>query len=296
MRALKRGEPRQRDYAPSRLAWKLERMWMDPRWRRLVKRGLPALVLAGAVGSMLADHERASALVAWAMDAKRSFEDRPEFAVTSLGLKGAGPELSGQIVALVDPILPDSSLRLDLDTLRQEVLELPRVAGASVSVAADGVLSVAVSEHPEVALHRAADGMFVLRGDGTRLMAVGSRRERPQLPVLAGEHAEEAVGEALGVLGAAGPLRERIVGLVRVGGRRWDVVLTTGQRVMLPETGSAAAIRLAGELDAVGDVTARGVTHVDLRRPARPVLRLTEDAAEALHAARAAASEETIGG
>ena len=296
MRAVRPNGRSGGDYAPSRLAWKLERMWMNPRWRGLAKRGLPALAFAGAFAMALGDHERASTLVAWVQDAKRSFEDRPEFAVTSLALNGAGDELSAQIVALVDPLVPDSSLRLDLPALRAALLELPRVAGATVAVAADGVLAVTVAEHPEVVLHRAADGMFVLRGDGTRLMRVADRRDRPQLPLVAGEHAGEAVGEALGVLGAAGPLRERIVGLVRVGGRRWDAVLTTGQRIMLPESGSAAAIRLAAELDAVGDVTARSVTHVDLRRPARPVLRLTEDAAEALHAARAAAIQETIDG
>ena len=284
------------DYAPSRLAWKLERMWMEPRWRRVVKRGLPALAVAGALAVTLADHGRTSALIGWARDAKRTFEDRPEFAVTSLGLRGAGAELSADIVALVDPVLPDSSLRLDLSALRAEVLKLPRVAAATVAVASGGVLSVAVTEHSEVALHRVGGGLHVLRGDGTPLAAVPSRAARPDLPLLAGAHAGEAVGEALGVLGAAGPLRDRIVGLVRVGGRRWDAVLTSGQRIMLPESGSAAAIRLAAELDAVGDVTARGVTHVDLRRPARPVLRLTEDAAEALHAARQAMTQEIVDG
>ena len=302
MRSLRRAGVRARvrarrgDYAPSRLAWKLERMWMDPRWRRLVKVGLPSLALAGAVGLTLGDHARASALVDWAVGVKRALEDRPEFAVTALGLRGAGPELSAQIVALADPLLPDSSLRLDLPALRQAVLALPRVAGASVAVDDGGILSIAVTEHPEAVLHRAADGLHVLRGDGTRLMDVASRLARPNLPVIAGPHADEAVGEALGVLGAAGPLRARIVGLVRIGGRRWDAVLESGQRILLPETGAADAIRLAAELDAVGDVTARSVTHVDLRRPARPVLRLTDAASEALHAARAAAFRETSDG
>ena len=294
MRALKRRGPAA-DYAPSRLSWKLERMWMDPRWRRLVRRGLPTLALAVAAGLTLAEGG-ASALVRGYVEARRALEDRPEFAVASLGLKGAGPELSRQIVALVEPRLPDSSLRIELEALRTEVLTLPRVAGAAVAVAPGGVLSVAVSEHPEVVLHRDRDGLFVLRGDGTRLQAVPSRLSRPDLPLVAGPHAEEAVGEALGILGAAGPLSGRIAGLVRVGGRRWDAVLATGQRIMLPESAPADAIRLAAELDAVGAATRRGVTHVDLRRPARPVLRLTPAASEALHAARAAARTESVDG
>ena len=287
---------RRADYAPSRLAWKLERMWMDRRWRRLVRRGLPVLVLTLGLGFALSEGGGASALVRWAVDARTALEDRPEFRVTSLGLRGAGPELSAEIVALAGPTLPDSSLRLDLAALRGELLKLPRVAGATVAVAAGGVLSVEVTEHPEAALHRAADGLFVVRGDGTRLRPVPSRLARPALPLIAGPHADEAVGEALGVLGAAGPLTDRIAGLVRVGGRRWDAVLATGQRIMLPETGPADAIRLAAELDAVGGVTRRGVTHVDLRRPARPVLRLTPAAAETLHAARAAARKEIVDG
>ena len=296
MRSLRRRGRRKGDYAPSRLAWKLERMWMDPRWRRLVKTGIPSLAAALAIGVTLADHGRASALVAWGVGVKRAFEDRPEFAVIAFEVSGAGPELKAQLAALAAPVLPDSSLRLDLPALRARMLDLPRLAAVVIAVTGEGTLTIRATEHPEAALHRARDGLYILRGDGTRLMGVPSRLSRPRLPVLAGDHADEAVGEALGVLGAAGPLRDRIVGLVRVGGRRWDAVLTTGQRILLPESGAANAIRLAAELDEVGDIIARGVTHIDLRRPERPVLRLTEAAAEALHAARQPAKKETTEG
>jgi len=45
---------RRRDPAPSRWAYRLNRLWLTPLFRRLVLRGLPALLLAGLLGSWLA--------------------------------------------------------------------------------------------------------------------------------------------------------------------------------------------------------------------------------------------------
>jgi cell division protein FtsQ len=74
-----------------------------------------------------------------------------------------------------------------------------------------------------------------------------------------------------------------------VGERRWDAVLREGPRVMLPEAGAVAAFERAAAWEAAEDLSGRDITHLDLRDPARPALRLGRAAREEL--ARALAEE-----
>jgi cell division protein FtsQ len=104
---------------------------------------------------------------------------------------------------------------------------------------------------------------------------VDSRVRRPDLPLIAGDGAEDHVPEALALLAETRPVAERVRALVRRGERRWDLVLDRGQVVKLPETDPVLALRRVMALDASEGVFARDLEVVDLRDPARPMLRLT---------------------
>ncbi len=58
-----------------------------------------------------------------------------------------------------------------------------------------------------------------------------AREARPDLPVIAGEGAEDRVQEALTPSPPPGPLApSRLRGMVLIGERRWDLVLDRDQR------------------------------------------------------------------
>ena len=69
-------------------------------------------------------------------------------------------------------------------------------------------------------------------------------------------------------------------GLVRMGERRWDVVLDRGQRILLPEANPVRALERVIVLDEVQETLARDVVVVDMRLAARPTLRMSENAVE----------------
>ena len=70
------------------------------------------------------------------------------------------------------------------------------------------------------------------------------------------------------------PIRDRVRGLVRVGERRWDVVLDRGQKIRLPEGEAVTAPRKVVELHVAQDLLGRDISVVDFRNMQRPVLRL----------------------
>ena len=84
--------------------------------------------------------------------------------------------------------------------------------------------------------------------------------------------------EALALIDAAAPVALRLRGLVRMGERRWDVVLDNEQRILLPEDGAVEALERVMALTQAEDMLARDVHVVDMRFAARPTLRLSPSA------------------
>ncbi|MFZ1479702.1 MAG: cell division protein FtsQ/DivIB, partial [Paracoccaceae bacterium] len=63
--------------------------------------------------------------------------------------------------------------------------------------------------------------------------------------------------------------------LVRMGERRWDLVLDRDQRILLPSDNPVRALERLLALDHAQDILARDLMAIDLRNDARPTLRLT---------------------
>jgi len=76
-----------------------------------------------------------------------------------------------------------------------------------------------------------------------------------------------------------------------VGELRWDVVLSDGPRLMLPERDPVPALRRIVAADSEQAILARDVTHIDLRVPNRATLRLSETGVLGLAALRDRAIE-----
>ena len=107
-----------RDPAPSRIEYRLQRLWLTPAVRVAARVGLPVLAVAGALALWLGDADRRADLHDRYLDLRRDLEERPEFMVTALAVDGASPEIAEAIRAMMPVNLPISSFHLDLDALR----------------------------------------------------------------------------------------------------------------------------------------------------------------------------------
>ncbi len=145
-----------------------------------------------------------------------------------------------------------------------------------------GVLQITVDERETVALWRTHDGLFRIDEEGVYIGLAHERADYPDLPILAGEGADQAVSEAKALMQVAAPLGSRLKGLVRMGARRWDVVLDREQRIMLPEEGAVSALERVIALDQVQDVFERDLARVDMRLAHRPTIRMNENAVQEL--------------
>jgi cell division protein FtsQ len=268
------------DPAPSRWAYRLERLMLTPLFRKMLRVGVP-FCLTFMIGTIyFSDPERQEAMAVFVADLREQIETRPEFMVNLLAVDGASPAVESHIRSIFPYEFPISSFDLELDDVRALIADMPAVADASVRIRQGGVLVAEVTERKPVALWRTRQGLGVVDIEGVVIAAVASRAARPDLPVVAGDGADLVLPEAMDILRAATPLGERVKGLVRIGERRWDVVLDRDQRILLPEQAPVRALERVIVLNQVQDMLERDIAVVDMRLSERPTIRMTQAAQE----------------
>jgi cell division protein FtsQ len=263
-----------RDPAPSRIAYRLQRLWLTPFVRTTLRVGLPAFLVTFGLGLYLADQERRENIASIYTDLRETVKNRPEFIVKLLAIDGASPDLAEAVRTTLALPLPQSSLDLDLEAARAKIAQLTAVADVNVQVQSGGVLQVSIQEREPAFVWRNGAGTWLIDKTGMRVAEITDRNDRDDLPLVAGEGADKAIAEAQQLLTSIGPLSPRLRGLVRMGDRRWDVVLDRNQRILLPVDQPVVALERLIALDQAQDLLARDVVAVDLRLQRRPSLRL----------------------
>lgn len=267
-----------KDPAPSKWAYRVQRWMLTPYVRSFVLKGIPMLLVFGAAALWLSHEPNRQAVIGQLTHLREEFEARPEFRVSLARVEGASDDLAEAVRLKLALPLPMSSFDIDLDAARARIETLDAVQKADLRVRSGGVLQMLITERVPVAVWRTDAGLTLVDEAGHRVAGLLSRADRADLPLIAGDGADAATPEALDLIAAAGPLTPRIRGLVRMGERRWDVVLDRNQRVLLPESDPVQALERLLALDHAQDLMNRDILTVDLRSDHRPTLRLTPNA------------------
>ena len=177
------------DPAPSRWAYRFERLWLTPLFRAGVRVGLPVFLSALVVTLYLANDARRDALIGYYNEVKSSIEQRPEFMVKLMSIEGASIEVSEVIREILGLDFPISSFDLDLEEMRQRIMELDAVADARLQIKAGGILQFVVTQRDPAIVWRRPDGLEVLDRTGLRVGPLEERAQRADLPLIVGEGA-----------------------------------------------------------------------------------------------------------
>ncbi|MEM7237466.1 MAG: cell division protein FtsQ/DivIB [Pseudomonadota bacterium] len=265
----------------SKATFRWQRDW-GRRARRIAIIYLPLAVVALIVWRVAADETLSGALRA---EVNRVFEvamEDPDLAVRKVEVLGGSDELHSRLTDQLGTIVGVPAMALDLRDLRSRIEELGAVRSARVELSTKGTLRVLVSERRPAALWRDPDGnLHVVDKSGVRISTAATRSARPGLILILGDGALDQVSEALRIMRAAPAFQPRLRALVRVGERRWDLVLDRDLRVLLPETGAPDAIARVMALHMGEDqLLERDLKVIDMRVPERPVLRMQDRAVE----------------
>lgn len=179
---------------------------------------------------------------------------------------------------------------VDVEALRQELIQLSWVKDARVSRQLPDTLVIDIVERSPIAALRRGDRLVLIDETGHELEPVSAGRARGKL-IVAGLGAGRQM-QALGDLLTAAPaLKPQVREAQWVGNRRWNLTFKTGQVLALPEGArqSAKALMEFARLDGTNRLLGGRVAAFDMRAPDRIYMRIPGRAEEASRPVPAAA-------
>lgn len=164
---------------------------------------------------------------------------------------------------------------VDIDGLRDELLQLSWVQDARVSRQLPDTLVIDIVERKPAAVLKKAGKLVLIDAEGTELETVSAARAKGKL-IVGGPGAGKQVVALGALLDAAPAIKGQVREAEWVGNRRWNLTFRTGQVLALPEGGrqSAGALMKFAQIDGRNRLLGGKVAAFDMRAPDRIYLRV----------------------
>nr|WP_298926127.1 FtsQ-type POTRA domain-containing protein [uncultured Erythrobacter sp.] len=165
--------------------------------------------------------------------------------------------------------------QVDLEQLRTDLMDLPWVADARVSVQLPDTLAIDIVEREPHAVLEKPDRLVLIDAEGHELAPVAADKVEGQLRI-SGPGSAKQVGNLDRLLVAAPALQPQVKGAEWIGNRRWNVTFKTDQVLALPEGEDDAASALVkfARMDGQNRLLGGKVTSFDMRDPPRIYMRV----------------------
>ena len=262
------------DPAPSRIAYRIMRLLLIPRLRLIFTLGFPSLLIFCATLGLFINVNVWENISAIKKDLKLAFVTRPEFMIKVASIDGSSDELANEIREILPLDFPVSYFDLDIKYLHKVVNEIPAVASAAIKISAGGVLQINVAEKLPAFIWRKDNVMWVIDETGSFIRIANSRVDYPKLPLVVGEAADLAVSEISSLMQANEYFKDHVRAFIRVGERRWDLILENNVRIMLPQREFLAAFDRLMLMNEAGSLLSGRLSNIDMRLVVRPTVRV----------------------
>jgi cell division protein FtsQ len=253
------------------------------------------LLLAGtlAYGSVAGDH--VTAVTDWLKDARDRAGNALGLGITAVSVSGGNQIGRDQALAIAGVTGRSSLLFFDAEGARNQLLANPWIADAAVLKLYPDRLRITITERRAFALWQRNGLVNVIADDGTVLQPFVEERYR-NLPLVVGSGAERQAKDFIGLIDRYPEIRAALRASILIAERRWNLRLTNGIDVRLPETGLEAALDRLVALDRDKKLLSRDITVVDLRLADRVTVRLSDAAAQARDEALKSNAKKKKGG
>ena len=262
------------DPAPSRVAYRIMRLLLIPRLRLIFTLGFPSLLIFCATLGLFININVWENISAIKKDLKLAFVERPEFMIKVASIDGSSDELANEIREILPLDFPVSYFDLDIKYLHKVVNEIPAVASAAIKISVGGVLQINVTEKSPAFIWRKDNVMSVIDETGSFIRIANSRVDYPKLPLVVGEAADLAVSEISSLMQANEYFKDHVRAFIRVGERRWDLILENNVRIMLPQREFLAAFDRLMLMNEAGQLLSGRLSNIDMRLVVRPTVRV----------------------
>ncbi|MCY3879445.1 MAG: cell division protein FtsQ/DivIB [Rhodobacteraceae bacterium] len=267
---------------PTTVIFRLQRILLTWHWRRLFFYVLPMAVVAIAGYGLLISKGNGIRLFNQGLAAFQQAVHTEQSRIHGFQVHATSEHLEAEIAALVSLDFPADIFSIDAESLLRTIEALPAVVSADVKIQPGGSLVITAVGRRPVAVWRNGERLSLLDGDGIALVQSVDRKDYIDLPLVAGGGAIGSIPEAVQLYHALEELQDSLQGLLRVGNRRWDLILDGGRRVLLPEKDPVRAVNRLMFLNRSDALLQRQLRLVDLRDPGLTIVRLTDSSLQLL--------------
>jgi cell division protein FtsQ len=237
------------------------------------------MLLAAALGYGAVRGQHLPDIINWFKDARDIAANAVGFRIAAISLTGQKEVSREEVLTIAGVTGRASLLFLDADAARARLMANPWVADAAVLKLYPDRVQITITERLAFALWQKDGHLNVIAGDGTVLEPFVANRYLG-LPLVVGPGAGRQAKNFLTVMDRYPEIRSVLQASVLVAERRWNLRLTNGIDVYLPETNVEAALDRLLALDHDKKLLSRDITLVDLRLPDRVSVRLSDAAAQ----------------
>lgn len=188
------------------------------------------------------------------------------FRLNAVHVQGASEMATRDILAATGLYKDQPILGLDLEDMRRKVMEVSWIEDARIVRLLPGTLVIAVKERKTLAVWQHAGQIYVVDQHG-RVIPKADPARFASLPLVVGLGANEHAAQILPAIEARPRLKDKLLALVRVDDRRWDLRLKDGSLVQLPAFDEEAALLQLDQLDQRSRILELGFERIDLRDP-----------------------------
>ncbi|MBT5185990.1 MAG: FtsQ-type POTRA domain-containing protein [Kordiimonadaceae bacterium] len=254
------------------------------RRRRLVKSTIRVISVLGisiaTVGSIYL--WQSGSVETWFNNAETKVEDSlidAGLTVEEIYIEGELQTTGEEIDATLNISLGDPLLAIDINAIKERIEILEWIKTATITRKLPDTLVVNVIEHQPAALWQIDNKLWLLSDEGFKI--TDKQLEYfSDLPMISGAGADRELENLLIIVKNGNDLFNRVETASWVGGRRWDLILNNGIKIMLPEYEMKNAWVNLLKFEKSEQLLARNILAVDFRVKGKTVVRLTPDEAD----------------
>ncbi len=201
------------------------------------------------------------------------------FVVTDVDISGNKRVVKQEVLKILGLDVFPSIFGFDVDRARSLLEQQAWIQSAYVQKIYPNRVRIHVEEREPYAIWQ-HDGMMDVVDSTGRVIVPFQGGIVQDLPLVVGQGAQNAAKMFIQALSVYPQLYDHVRAYIRVGDRRWDLVLDNGVCIMLPENGPFERLSSLIETGVVQDLFSRDILRVDLRLSDRITVSLSDEALE----------------
>lgn len=213
------------------------------------------------------------------------------FVVVDVDISGNKRLTKRDILKILELDVAPSIFTFDVERARSLLEKQAWVQSANVQKIYPNRMRISIVEREPYAIWQHDSIMDIVDHTGRVIVPFKGEVVRG-LPLVVGQGAQNAAKGFIQALSVYRQVYDRVRAFVRVGDRRWDLVLDNGMRVMLPENDAIERLSSLVSSGTMQDLLSRDILNIDLRLADRITVSLSDETLERYQAR--VAEEERI--